>query len=63
MILKDVKGHFHNGFDSIISARYDGKEERHFFYKKHGNQLGQLLYKYEQMTPKQENLYRKHNSL
>ena len=63
MILKDVKGHFYNGFDIIISARYDGKEERHFFYKEHGYELGDWLYWYEQMTPKQENLYRKHNSL
>jgi len=63
MKLIDFKEHFYNGFDRIISGRYEGKEERHFFYKKHGYELGQLLYWYEQMTLEQENLYKKHNSL
>jgi len=32
MILKDVKEHFYNGSDRIISARYEGEEERYLFF-------------------------------
>ena len=63
MKVKDVIEYFYNGFDRVISGRYEGKEKRHFFYKEHRYELGEVLYWYEQMTPKQENLYKKHNSL
>ena len=49
MKLKDVIEHFYNGSDEIISARYEGKEERH------------LVYNGIQFTTEQEALYRKVN--
>ena len=50
MKLKDVKAHFFNGCDVIVSGRYEGEEERYLF--KNGFQL----------TEEHETLYRKNNS-
>ena len=58
-----TKEHFYNGFDHIVSARYEGEEETFLFYTIHGYEFGRFFTGYEQMTEEQENLYRKHNSL
>ena len=50
MILKDVKEHFYNGSDRIISARYEGKRERYLFFNG------------VQFTEKEEAFYRKANN-
>ncbi len=50
MKLKDVVEHFYNGNDVIISARYEGEEERYLF--RNGIQF----------TKKEEQLYRKSNN-
>ena len=49
MKLKDVVEHFYNGSDEIISARYEGKEERYLFYNG------------VQFTKEEEAFYRKVN--
>ena len=59
----DIHSHFWNGFENIISARYKGEEKRFLFYKEHKYEFRTLFSWYVQMTEKQENLYRKHNSL
>mgnify|MGYP000082190458 CR=1 FL=1 len=49
MILKDVIEHFYNGSDKIISARYEGEEERYLFFNG------------VQFTKEEEAFYRKVN--
>ena len=49
MILKDVIEHFYNGSDEIISARYEGEEERYLFFNG------------VQFTKEEEAFYRKVN--
>ena len=61
MKIKDVIEYFYNGFDRVISARYEGEEETFLFYTIHGYEFGRFFTGYEQMTEEQENLYRKHN--
>jgi hypothetical protein len=59
----DVKTHFDNGYEDIISGRWKGEEERFLFYKEHEFKFGDTFSVYVQMTEEQERLYRKHNKL